>query len=540
MSSTHITKHPKIGQVHGIEKNGIIQYLGLRYATLSDRFAPAVLNTYGGNETLQATKVGPAVVPIPNGPEIEQGLMQHTVEYDKSTLRSSDTEGLNLNISIPILNGEQRKLPVFVFIHGGGFMVGSATWPQYDFARFARLSKQKGKPVIAIGPNYRLGAPGLLTSPEMRSAGYKTNNIFRDQHCALLWIEKYISGFGGDEENITLAGESAGGVSVSYQMFSKMKLFKRVVCMSGTSLLMAPVPLEFANANGKKVMEVLGLKGKSTEEQVEYLRTTDALNLRTKLMTVPMLPVADPDSDPPLVGHSIEEWRSGKVNIPQHVESMMIGDCQFDGNIQALRIMHRKKGIAKAFCTHIKSSKLPPDVGDKLLAGYGIKSDLDDEEAFLRVLEVANDVGFYVPTNAFAETFAAKGAQKAYVYRFNEPNPWDGPWKGCANHILDIAFLFQNFSEYLDEQQRTAAEQFAEDVFKFCYGEAPWEAWKSDKRVAKVLGPNGKMEVTEDVPGKVGRRSILFDRAEEIGVEVQGMDKICDVFNAFLRGPPAS
>ncbi|CAJ2500435.1 Uu.00g032880.m01.CDS01 [Anthostomella pinea] len=176
------------------------------------------------------------------------------------------------------------------------------------------------------------------------------------------------------------------------------------------------------------------------------------------------------------------------------------------------------------------------EIPDRLLQGYGINPDLDDDTASTKVLEVLNDVGFYTPTVAYAEGMASKGV-KTFIYRFNEGNPWDGPWKGRANHILDVAFLFQNFNAYLEKPQRQLAEAWAEDVFKFCYGQSPWDEWKGDQRVAKVLGPEGRAEVVVDGPGENGRSKVLWELAE---MDAGGMDHLSKVLNDFLRGPPVT
>ena len=84
--------------------------------------------------------------------------MQQTLEYDRSAVTMSDTEGLVLNISVPTSpDGKvlgSGKLPVLAFIHGGGFNVGSAGFVQYDLSRFVQLSAKKGMPVIAVSMKY--------------------------------------------------------------------------------------------------------------------------------------------------------------------------------------------------------------------------------------------------------------------------------------------------------------------------------------------------------------------------------------------------
>ena len=441
----------------------------------------------------------------------------------------SETEGLCLNITTPDSISAENKLPVFAFIHGGGFNVGSAMYPQYDLARFVSLSVAEGRQCIAVGLNYRLGAPGLLTSRAMRSKGYAANNALRDQRTALLWIQKHIAGFGGDPENVTLMGESAGGISVCYHLFSKEPLFRRMMSMSGTHLLAPPITSDEAEKNYTGAMKALGLR----EGDIDGLLAVDAMTMVTKLTQsgFQAVPVLDNDICP--TTFSFASTMNGTTDLPgsKWCEAAVIGDCQFDGNIRILSFAGQKEGIARTFCSSIlKSLASSPGVAGELLTAYGLSPELDDTEGMFRVLQVANDLNFYLPTLAIAQGFEAH--MKTYMYRFNEPNPWDGPWKGHATHILDLCFLLQNFNEHLDDAQKNNAELFAKDVIKFVNGEEPWTRWQSEERIAKVLGPSGKAEVIEDAPEKVGRRSVVLKLGEQIG-----LDKLNEAFNGFMKPP---
>ncbi len=88
--------------------------------------------------------------------EAEFGFIQKSLPMPELT--TSELDGLNLNITIPLFEGQiptsERKLPVFVFVHGGGFALGSNAWPQYDQARIVRLSAELGLPVIGVGIKY--------------------------------------------------------------------------------------------------------------------------------------------------------------------------------------------------------------------------------------------------------------------------------------------------------------------------------------------------------------------------------------------------
>lgn len=162
------------------------------------------------------------------GCAFEQSTIQQTLP--PKDLPQSDIHCLNANIAVPEGTPSASKLPVFLFIHGGGLVIGANSWPQFDWTRVVKLSKEVGYPVVAVSikyvcktiviqksitddDSYRLGAFGFLTSEELRRAGYKANNGFRDQRVGIEWVRRHIRDFGGDPDNITLAGMSAGGGS---------------------------------------------------------------------------------------------------------------------------------------------------------------------------------------------------------------------------------------------------------------------------------------------------------------------------------------
>lgn len=92
------------------------------------------------------------VISALQGCQFEFGLIQHTLPVPEFTI--SELEGLHLNITIPLVNKElpaQSKLPVFVFVHGGGFAIGSNAWPQMDMTRIVKISADMGMPIIGIG-----------------------------------------------------------------------------------------------------------------------------------------------------------------------------------------------------------------------------------------------------------------------------------------------------------------------------------------------------------------------------------------------------
>lgn len=185
------------------------------------------------------------------------------------------------------------------------------------------------------------------------------------------------------------------------------------------------------------------------------------------------------------------------------------------GSILGLPLGGKKSGIAQAFIASI-SATLPELTASQLLYSYGIDPSTEDDEAFEKVLQFGGDVSFYAPTLAFAE--GMEKAMPVYVYRFNEPNDWPGPWKGRSTHIHDLTYLLQNFNDHLSDEQSGLAEEFAANVIAFANGQEPWQGWSKDQKTAKVFEVGG-VGVKEDVSEETGRRGIVLHLADEVGFD---------------------
>lgn len=118
------------------------------------------------------------------------------------------------------------------------------------------------------------------------------------------------------------------------------------------------------------------------------------------------------------------------------------------------------------------------------------------------------------------------------MYHLNEPNPWDGPFKGHSTHIFDVALLFKNFDHELDDPARTVGQAFGDNIIKFINNEKPWQATTAERPVALVYGGQaGPGELVEDKPENVGRRETIFEFRTTIG-----FDTLHEAFTAFLGG----
>ncbi|MEY2944156.1 MAG: hypothetical protein RLY97_2170 [Pseudomonadota bacterium] len=155
-----------------------------------------------------------------------------------------------------------KKLPVIVWIYGGGFTVGSASMANYNGENLARGDKNGG--VVRVNLAYRVGALGFFAHPDLTAEanGHSGNYGLMDQVAGLEWIQRNIAAFGGDPNNVTIMGQSAGSMSVSLlQMNPRAKgLFHKIIGMSGSAHgeMMSPVPLAKGEAQGVVLQKALG------------------------------------------------------------------------------------------------------------------------------------------------------------------------------------------------------------------------------------------------------------------------------------------
>lgn len=211
------------GRLQGAVENGVETWKGIPFAAapvgaLRWR-APQAVQPWSG--VRDATSFGADCAQLPFGPPF----------LNMRTKPSEDC--LYLNVWRP--KGKPRgKLPVVVWIYGGGWVIGGTSAPIYDAANLARQG------VVAVSLNYRIGRFGWFAHPALAKANADNGLFYNygtlDQIAALHWIKRNIAAFGGDPGNITLMGESAGGVSIHVLTTSPMVgkgLFHKAIIMSG-------------------------------------------------------------------------------------------------------------------------------------------------------------------------------------------------------------------------------------------------------------------------------------------------------------------
>jgi para-nitrobenzyl esterase len=226
----------KQGTLSGATAEGASTYLGIPYA---------------------APPVGPLRWKLPAPGPTWSGARDAT--KPGASCEKDVEDCLYLNVTTPAGAKPGQKLPVMVWIHGGAFLVGTsmgAFGATHDGTEFAK------KGVITVTLNYRLGHAGWFAHPALDKEGHTADYGLADQIAALKWVKANIASFGGDPSNVTIFGESAGGISVLYLMLAPEArgLFQKAIGESSFPRH-EPFPLAKADADGVKAAEAAGVKG---------------------------------------------------------------------------------------------------------------------------------------------------------------------------------------------------------------------------------------------------------------------------------------
>ncbi len=247
-------------------KSGVQFYLGIPYAKppvgLLRWKAPQPISNW--KETRQTKAFGP-------------GPVQAAVFGDMNFRGDGFSEDcLYLNVWTPAKRNT-TGLPVLVYFYGGGMVAGDGSEPRYDGASMAK------KGIVVLTVNYRLNIFGFLAHPELsKESPYKGSGNYGllDQQAALRWVKKNIAAFGGDPKKVTIAGESAGSISVSIQMASPLSkdLIAGAIGESGAAInpTLSPVTLADAEKTGQDFAKSIGYP---TLAQLRALSTRDLFEL---------------------------------------------------------------------------------------------------------------------------------------------------------------------------------------------------------------------------------------------------------------------
>ena len=338
---------------------------------------------------------------------------------------------LTLNVWTPAKRPGER-LPVMVWIHGGGFQFGSGRWPAFDGTGLGRLG------VVLVTLNYRLNVFGFFSHPDLAKEspeGVSGNYGLLDQIAALKWVKNNIARFGGDGNKVTVFGESAGGSSVAFLMISPLAkgLFHRAIISSGNIPSCTPhmrqarygiQPAE--NLGSKHGSEIATLRAKTVQEVLALAKPAAGTDIFS--LTRDYWPVVDGwvvPADP------AEMFAAGRF----HRVPLLVGTCANEGGFFAA--LSRKTEVAD-YEKWVNASFLnyAPEVFQRYPTTAG-------KEIRFLAGEVFGASQFYSAARTVARTVSSRDV-KTWMFHFTRVNP-HAPFANLgAVHGRDIGYVFGN------------------------------------------------------------------------------------------------
>lgn len=444
-----------LGSIRGIPKENHKQFLGIRYAkppTGSLRLAePQHVEAW--DDVYDATKYGP---------------MAPQVWEDDPPIELEESEDcLFLNVYTPETDGSKR--PVMFYIHGGAFGIGSGSRGRLYGGHLAEHGD-----VVVVTIQYRLGPLGFLFME-----GVPTNLGLKDQICALQWVRKYIEHFGGDPDNITIFGQSAGSISVSYllTMPAADGLFQKAIAQSATLPLKPATP-----ENASRLTDLLLSKLKIESGDVNALRNLPWEQIIQAQRKIGKDILSENHHSPVLDGVSIPNnplsaIRNGFASkIP-----LMIGHTSnefpiFEGFLKSSNFIVRslaKRMISK----RLESLALNKKDLQNILAQY--KVNLNESGGSNKEYDqLLTDLGFRLPSIIVADAHSS-GSAGTYFYEF----AYKAPAIGAACHVLDLFFVFNT----LDTTDVSDAMRLSKSAEEKHLSESMMDAWV---QFARLGNPN--------------------------------------------------
>ena len=426
------------GFVRGMAAGTVDEFLGLPYAappTGNLRWrSPAPPAAWDG--VRDATQFGPSCPQVLDpklNPELPPGAISEDCLY------------LNVYAPPPSMN-DQGGRPVLVWIHGGGLV--------QDGARDYDGSKLAADGIVVVTINYRLGALGFLAHPALASHGAAGNYGLMDQQAALRWVQRNIARFGGDPHNVTIAGQSAGGLSVLAQMVSPgaRGLFQRAIVQSGAFALNQR-PLATAEAAGEAFATAVGCP----DQSAACLRNVPVSDLVSKF-GVEIPGVVDGSVLTQPIGTALATGQFARVPIINgitHDEELLfvavLGLTVSQGT--DIPLAAPLDGSSATYQADIAQAL---GVSDTRAAAIAAEYPLSAyPNAVVAFTFLVSDASFACPALQVDRLTAARGVP-TYAYQFNDDN---APLfkLGLATHGSELSYLFGSPATLTADQQALAA-----------------------------------------------------------------------------------
>jgi para-nitrobenzyl esterase len=366
-----------------------------------------------------------------------------------------------------------EKRPVIVWIYGGGFVSGGTNVPIYDGEALAK------KGVILVSVPYRVGIFGFFAHPELtkESPNHTSGNYgLLDLVAALKWVQKNISAFGGDPNNVTIAGQSAGSMNVNYLVASPLGkgLFQRAIAESGAHMLPGPgsgTSLAQAEKSGVEAAKVLNTNS------LAGLRKLSAYDLLKQNNFRPIIDGYFLQQAPP------EIFAANKENqVP-----LLTGWNEDDAFVGKLKnAADYKAGMQKRY-------------GDKAAEVLKLYPAGTDAEAETSQIRISRDMIFGVQNYCWVNVQSAKNKAKVYLYRFTRRVPATEDFKRYgAFHTGEVAYVFNDL-KFLNRPFEPVDQQLADTMSSYWVnfakngnpngnGLPEWPAYNTTGNKVMILG----------------------------------------------------
>ena len=473
MSVESVVADTPAGSLLGTNEDGIAVYRGIPYAlapTGERRWAPpAAVPDWEGQREAQA--FGPA---CPQPESRAQSIYA-------TELGAVSEDCLSLNVWTP---EDAKDAPVFVWIHGGSLTTGAGSQAMYDGARMAR---EQGLVVVTI--NYRLGVLGYLSHPGLSAEseqGISGNYGLMDQILALKWVERNIAAFGGNPDNVTIAGESAGALSTVLLMTSPKArgLFDKAIAQSAYMVTMSALKEE---TNGLPSAESVGsdLLDRMGVEDIDALRAMPAGKIVGLAGKAGYFPFAVID-DVYLTDQMVATFDKGE----QAPVPVLAGFNE--GEIRSLRFLLPPIPKQDAYETAIRTGY--GELADEFLNIYPSDS-LESS-----MLATTRDAMYGWTAERLAASQTSQGIP-SFFYLFDHGYPAADRWGLHAFHAAEIPYVFGTMSEAVapwpeipntDEERGLSQAMmaywasFARDGHPAAVGAAEWPSY-GDKATGMVF-----------------------------------------------------
>lgn len=461
-STTELFQSPVVdtqyGKVQGtVSESGIMSFLGIPYAASpidENRFLSPQPHVFW-EDVFDATEYGATASQLQNGEPLDDLFPNVIIEGD---------DCLNLNIWT---NGVQQQKPVMVFIHGGAFISGSGAISGYDGSNFARDG------VVLITINYRLGAEGFLWFGDGEA-----NLGIKDQIAALKWVNQNIANFGGNPNNVTIFGESAGASSIATLLAipEAQNYFQRAIIQSGTAD--NAIGIDEAKQRANEFADILGVEnsreGISTSSMEDILEAQKQLQSKYGLAFVPVVDGVT------LMQNPTTAILSGSAeNI-----DVMIGN-----NTQESFLLFAPTETLDDL-TRFHFYLIAYQYNIPILEAQKIYFSENSEKDMAGVInQLITDIKYRIPSAQIAQVVS-----NSFVYEFDWSSPaFDGTYG--SSHGVELPFVFDNLNNSDWETitggiapQALATEMHAAWVEFAKNGNPGWDNYTSETRTVKVFG----------------------------------------------------